>query len=148
MEIEAEPTPSATETSPVLSKMRKYYRLGVKAFEQRRYTAAVADLQLSLTYQDPTIPSFYYAEADATLGVIYQFHRKTPGHLKLAKKYYKKALKIDPETKAAKHYLPTLMALPTPRPKIDTASDSTSSAVSTDSAGNSTGNSSRTTTGN
>lgn len=127
MEIEAEPTPSATETSPAVSKMKKYYRLGVKAFEARRYTAAIADLDLCLTFNDPNIPSFYYAEANATLGVIYQFHKKTPGHLKTAKRYYKKALKIDPDTKAAKKYLPMLSVSPTPTPAADDSAPASNS---------------------
>jgi hypothetical protein len=106
--IDAEPTPDSTETSPIVSKMKKYYHLGVSAFLKRNYKASIADLNLCLTIKDPAVPSFYYAEAYSTLGVIYEFHRTSPGHLDLARKYYRRALKIDPDTAAAKKYLPKL----------------------------------------
>ncbi|HVM32054.1 MAG TPA: hypothetical protein VMU88_02905 [bacterium] len=102
-----EPTPSATEVA-VVSKMKKYYHAGVRAFAKRQYKSAIADFNLCVAIKDPVVPSFYYAEAYSTLGVIYQFHKTTPGHLDTARKYYKKALKIDPQTETAKKYLAKL----------------------------------------
>ncbi|HET9870491.1 MAG TPA: hypothetical protein VFR02_08360 [bacterium] len=102
-----EPTPEATE-APAVSKMKKYYHLGVHHFLKRQYTSALADLKICVGIQDPKVPSYYYAEAYATMGVIYHFHRTYAGHLDLARKYYRKALKIDPRTKSAKKYMAEL----------------------------------------
>lgn len=111
-----EPTPSATEETPAVSKMRHYYRLGVSAFLQRRYTTSAADLKICVRSKDTKIPTYYYAEAYSTLGVIDEFHRTFKGHVAVAEKYYQKALKIDPKTHTARKYMSRLKAKPERKP--------------------------------
>ncbi len=105
-------TPGITVT-PVLinSKFKTYYRAATIAFEAQHYSTSAANFKQAIAIKSKKIPSYYYAESNAMLGVIYQFHlTKAPGHNKLAVKYYKRALKIDPSTKLAKKYLKMLLA--------------------------------------
>ncbi len=129
---------SISTLTPVLdvSRVKIYYIAGMKAFEAHRDLAAVTDFKKALSVNDPTAKYYYYAESNAMLGVIYQFRlTKVEGHNKLAVKYYKRALKIDPGTKSAKKFLRMLeitkpsgkkhVALKTPT----TVSTKTSTAV-------------------
>ena len=103
-------TPVSTQT-PVLdmSRVKIYYIAGMKAFEAHRDLAAVTDFKKAIAVNEPTAKYYYYAESIAMLGVIYQFRlTKVESHNKLAVKYYKRALKIDPGTKSAKKFLAML----------------------------------------
>jgi len=102
---------SVSTLTPVLdvSRVKIYYIAGMKAFEAHRDLAAVADFKKAIAVNEPTAKYYYYAESNAMLGVIYQFRlTKVVGHNKLAIKYYKRALKIDPGTKSAKKFLAML----------------------------------------
>jgi len=102
---------SVSTLTPVLdvSRVKIYYIAGMKAFEAHRDLAAVTDFKKAIAVNDPTAKYYYYAESNAMLGVIYQFRlTKVEGHNKLAVKYYKRALKIDPGTKSAKKFLAML----------------------------------------
>jgi tetratricopeptide (TPR) repeat protein len=82
--------------------MKDVYALGMKYYADEDYVKAIQYLKQALTVHDPYTPSFYYAEANAMLGVIYQFHIIHPD---LAYQYYHEALKIDPTTEAAKKHI-------------------------------------------
>ncbi len=96
-----QPTSSIMTVQGVL-KMKDVYALGMKCYNQNNFVDAIKYLKQSLTVKDPYTPSFYYAEANAMLGVIYQFHIVHPD---LAYQYYHEALKIDPTTETAKNHI-------------------------------------------
>lgn len=104
-------TPTVVE-SPVVtpSPVKQHYKLGMAAFEEHHYLTAATEFKKALATHDPAAQYYFYAESDAMLGVIYQFYSKVEGHNKLAIKYYKRALKIDPMTKTAKKYLKVLQS--------------------------------------
>ncbi len=104
-------TPTVVE-SPVVtpSPVKQHYKLGMAAFNAHHYLTATAEFKKALVTDDPAAVYYFYAESDAMLGVIYQFYSKVPGHNKIAIKYYKKALKVDPMTKTAKKYLKMLQS--------------------------------------
>jgi TPR repeat protein len=122
------PTPIALEEKPIvkatvnsgpvtaIAAVKKYYRTGMKAFIAGHYQTALKLLTKSLAVKEAHMAYYYYAETYATIGVIYHFHSKVSNHKALAKKYYQKALKIDPTTKSAKKYLRMLTVKPTPTP--------------------------------
>lgn len=91
------------------SRVKIYYRTGMNAFGAHQYTTAIKNFKKAIAITDPSVPTYYHAESNAMLGVIYQFHLPTfTGHNKMAVKYYKRALRIDPQTKSAKKYLKML----------------------------------------
>ncbi len=102
-------TISPTQVSADESKVKIYYLAGMKDFDAHHYSPAIKNFKKAIAVNDPYIQSYFYAESNAMLGVIYQFHLPTfTGHNKIAVKYYKRALKIDPMTKSAKKYLAML----------------------------------------
>ena len=106
------PTPEISQ-APVttLAQVKKYYKLGMKAFMARNYPLAYQLLKKSIAAKEIHKASYYYAETYATIGVIYQFHAmKIKDHDQKALMYYKKALAIDPHTKSARHYYYKLKA--------------------------------------
>ncbi len=103
-----EPTLTTAQAKAVISKMKKYYHQGVVALKNHYYKTAVKNFDVCVDIHESVVPSYYYAEAYASLGVIYQFHHPTPGHLDQARAYYKMALAIDPQTATAKKYLAKL----------------------------------------
>src|SRR6185369_8524225 len=96
------------DTAEAVSQMKKFYMTGMKAFAKQDYETAIDNLKHALQYKEKKVLYYYYAEANATLGVIYHFHSKVEGHKELAYRYYKKALAIDPTTKSAKKYIKML----------------------------------------
>jgi hypothetical protein len=103
-----EPTLTTAQAKAVISKMKKYYHQGVVALKKHYYKTAAANFDVCVGIHESVVPPYYYAEAYASLGVIYQFHHPTPGHLDQARAYYKMALAIDPQTATAKKYLAKL----------------------------------------
>lgn len=89
-----EVAPLAVQAHGIL-KMRDVYEAGMKAYAGKDYEAAIRYLKESLTIHDPYTRKFYYAEANAMLGVIYQFYFPVQGHYHLAYGYYKSALKFE-----------------------------------------------------
>jgi hypothetical protein len=112
--LEETPTPMPLILSaPVttLKEVKRYYKLGMQAFLNRNYAMSFKYLKKSLSTKEIHGAAYYYAETYATLGVIYQFHSpKIKDHDVKALFCYKKALKIDPTTKSAKHYYKKLKA--------------------------------------
>jgi len=135
-EVVSQPEAARVEAAPVttLAGVKKYYKLGMKAFLDGKYTQSQALLKKSLASKEIHGAKYYYAETYATLGVIYQFHNTEKNHKKTALIYYGKALKIDPATKSAKHYYGKLKAELKPKskakPKVKPAEDSPGSGAS------------------
>jgi tetratricopeptide (TPR) repeat protein len=109
-----EPTPTPAmlyvESGPVslIAARKSYYKRGMNAFLKAKYQTALLYLKKSISLKEAHVAKFYYAEAYATIGVIYHFHSTVANHKKLAYAYYKRALSIDPTTKAAKKYIKLL----------------------------------------
>ncbi len=78
--------------------MLDLYHAGIESYQAKEYDQAIEYLKEALTIQDKTIPYFYYAEANAMLGVIYKFNKPDA---KLARSYCENALRIDPTTRTA-----------------------------------------------
>jgi tetratricopeptide (TPR) repeat protein len=83
-------------------KMKDIYEAGIKAYQDQDYDKAIRYLKKSLETEDPYSPKFYYAEANAMLGVIYQFHII---HFKLAYQYYQAALKYEKNNPTARKHI-------------------------------------------
>jgi hypothetical protein len=90
------------------SGMMEWYKKGMEANESKDYAQAIKYLKKAVALKDPAIKDYFYAEAYATLGSIYQNHRIADEHLDQARKYYLKALAIDPDTETAKKGLKQL----------------------------------------
>ncbi|HTC20783.1 MAG TPA: hypothetical protein VK859_08045, partial [bacterium] len=77
----AKPSPApvvvaSSGTQPAPEKMMTYYRKGIAEYKAGHFQPAALDLWKAVSLQDPTVQSYYYAEADLLLGVLYQFHAK------------------------------------------------------------------------
>lgn len=83
-------------------KMQTVYKVGISYYQKQDFAKAIRYLKESLDIHDPYTPKFYYAEANAMLGVIYQFHIIDRS---LAHYYYQEALDIDPTTATAKKHI-------------------------------------------
>jgi len=89
------------EESTSMGVMRPLYEAGIKAYRQKNYWRAITLLSKASETKDKTTPKYYYAEAHAMMGVIFQFYLKNPGK---ACRHYQLALKIDPKTRTALKY--------------------------------------------
>jgi hypothetical protein len=95
--------PSENPAAP--EKMITYYRRGIAEYKAGHFKPSAVDLWKAVSLTDPSVPSYYYAEADLLLGVLYQFHAKFDGHLKTAKRFYQAALEKEPGNSAALKHL-------------------------------------------
>ncbi len=86
-------------------KMKDHFRKGMRFFLKDQWEAATPELIASTVIVDPYTWSYWYAEAYATLGVIYEFHNTDPNHNDMAYLFYRLALKRDPKTFSARHFL-------------------------------------------
>jgi len=80
------------------SKMLWNYKTGIKHYQAKNYSLAVRYLKRSLTINEDFVPSYFYAEANAMLGIIYQFYDVDKVK---AYGYYQAALERDPLTLTA-----------------------------------------------
>ena len=96
-----EPTPTIEVIHGTL-KMKDVYAAGIKNYQDQDYDSAILELKRSLEMEDPYSEKFYYAEAAAMLGVIYQFHVI---HYDKAYQYYQLALKYEKNNSTAKKHL-------------------------------------------
>jgi tetratricopeptide (TPR) repeat protein len=96
-----EPTPTLVVVHGV-EKMKDVYEAGIKAYQQQDYDLAIRYLKHSLTMSPRYTPKYFYAEANAMLGVIYQFHIVK---YSLAKHYYLAALRYEKNNKTARKHL-------------------------------------------
>lgn len=85
--------------------MRDVYEAGMKAYGGKNYEKAIRYLKKSLTMHDRYTRRFYYAEANAMLGVIYQFYFPVEGHYHIAYDYYNEALKYERRNPTALRHL-------------------------------------------
>jgi hypothetical protein len=85
--------------------VKSHFRKGMRLFLKRKYEKAIPELIASTMIVDPFTWNYWYAEAYATLGVIYQFYVMDEDHLTVAREYYLLALKRDPHTSTASYYL-------------------------------------------
>lgn len=98
------PVPTAVQVTGVM-KMKDYYDAGIKSYKAKEYQQAIRYLEKAVTTEDAYTKDYYYAEANAMLGVIYQFYFTVPGSRAKAHAYYKEALRIDPQTRTARKYV-------------------------------------------
>lgn len=101
------PTPVVQVIQGVL-KAKDIYEAGIKAYKEKDYDTAIRYLKNAVIKSDPYTPKYIYAEAYATLGVIYQFYFPVEGHLQTAREYYKHALRYESTNPTALKYLKKL----------------------------------------
>jgi tetratricopeptide (TPR) repeat protein len=89
-------------TAQGILKMKDVYKAGLVYYKKQDFANAIRYLKQSLQIHDPYTPQFYYAEANAMLGVIYEFNIIDKS---LAYQYYQEALRIDPSTVSAKKHI-------------------------------------------
>jgi tetratricopeptide (TPR) repeat protein len=95
----------ATPTDQIVHgtlKMKDIYSAGIKNYQDQDYDSAIRYLKKALEMDDPYSQKFYYAEAAAMLGVIYQFHII---HYDRALHYYQLALKYEKNNSTARKHL-------------------------------------------
>ena len=101
-QVAPEPTPTMVEIHGVL-KMRDVYEAGIKSYNEQDYDQSIRYLTKAVQMKDdPYTQKFYYAEAYAMLGIIYQFHII---HLGRAYRYYKAALHYEPGNRTARKHI-------------------------------------------
>ncbi len=107
--MQAAPTPTEAvedDSTPVIVhgvlKMKDVYEAGIKAYKEQDYDKAIRYLKKSLEMDDPYSAKFYFAEANAMLGVIYQFHII---HYSWAYRYYQAALKYEKKNRTARRHI-------------------------------------------
>ena len=96
-----EPSPAA-EMVQGSFKMKYIYESGIKYYQALDYDNAIRYLTQAVKRDDPNTAKYYYAEAYATLGIIYQFHIID---YKKAYDYYKAALKYEKNNPTAKKHI-------------------------------------------
>lgn len=99
--MEEAETTQVKEVHGVL-KMKDIYEAGIKSYKEKDYDQAIRYLKQAVDKKDKYTPKFYYAEAHAMLGVIYQFRII---RLKDARYHYQQALKYEPGNRTAKKHL-------------------------------------------
>jgi tetratricopeptide (TPR) repeat protein len=115
-QLAATPTPTlptiiTTPTVEASARMLDLYEKGIEEYKTNRFEMAIVHLKGALAIKDAKVEYWYYAEANAMLGVLYHYHKTIPGHLETARKYYRTALTIDPATATAKKGLKALNAI-------------------------------------
>ena len=104
--VEKEVAAGEEESKPVVVrgtwKMKNFYEAGIKANKEKRYDDAIKYLTKAVKMKDKHTPNYYYSEAYATLGIIYQYHII---RYKTAYGYYKKALAYEYDNPTAKKHL-------------------------------------------
>ena len=95
------PTPTVFEVQGRF-KMKEMYEAGVKYYKDQDYDMAVRYWTQAVRMDDPYTPKYFYGEAYAMLGVIYQYHI-----IKYHKAYlcYKEALKYEPDNSTARKHI-------------------------------------------
>lgn len=106
------PEPTATDTPEAKVetisgrlRMKDIYEAGIKSYKEKDYDQAIRYLKRAVLKKDDDTPRYYFAEAYATLGVIYQF--RIIDHKKAAA-YYRQALKYEAGNRTAKKHLKEL----------------------------------------
>jgi hypothetical protein len=96
------PTPTVFEVQG-REKMKDMYEAGIKYYKEQDYDSACRYLINALKMKnDPYTPKYIYAEANAMLGIIYQYRII---HLGRAYWYYKAALHYEPHNLTARRHI-------------------------------------------
>jgi tetratricopeptide (TPR) repeat protein len=98
-------TPSFPSVSVPNASMMAFYQKGIAEYQIGQNKASAEDLFKAVSLADPSVPSSYYAQAYAVLGLLYQYHAKFEGHLNIAAKFYKAALQKDSSNAIALKHL-------------------------------------------
>ena len=85
--------------------MKALYKKGIEAYQKAKYKKAVAYLKKAVSIQDPSVESFYYAEAYAMMGIMFEYHAVFNGHMDIARGYYQQALQKEPTNATALKHL-------------------------------------------
>jgi hypothetical protein len=101
------PTPVPGSSFSSGEGMMVWYQKGMSAYKVKNYSLAIQYLEEAVKKDDPKVKDFYYAEAYATLGALYQRHMQISRPDK-ARECYLKALQIDPDTESAQKGLKQL----------------------------------------
>ncbi len=101
VEVEEGSTPKDEIVHGVL-KMKDVYEAGINSYKEKDYDQAIRYFTKAVSMEDKYSPKFYYAEAYAMMGVIYQFRII---RYQTAYDYYKKALKYEPRNKTARKHI-------------------------------------------
>ncbi|HUO57576.1 MAG TPA: hypothetical protein VMV05_05310 [bacterium] len=101
-EVESEEAASAPEIIHGQLKMKDIYEAGKRAYQEKEYDQALKYWKKAVAKKDRYTPSFYYAEAYAMMGVIYQFHII---HYRDAYNCYKNALKYERKNETARKHI-------------------------------------------
>jgi len=111
IELHEAPPITGLSKKAALSLMKTTYRKGTAAMKAHQYKTAVKHFKKAVSIKEKHVPAYFYAEAYADLGIIYQFHLKTAkDNKKIALEYYRRSLKYDPMTENARKYYPKLKA--------------------------------------
>lgn len=94
--------PTTTALTHGILKMKDVYEAGVNAYKDQDYDRAIRYWKKAVEMEDPYTEKFYYAEAYAMLGVIYQYHII---HYGRAYRYYAEALKYEPRNETARRHI-------------------------------------------
>lgn len=83
-------------------KMKEMYEAGAKYYKEQDYEMAIRYWKQAVQMDDPYTPKFYYAEAYAMMGIIYQYHI-----IKYSKAYdcYRKARVYEPGNETARKHI-------------------------------------------
>lgn len=100
-EAAPQPTPTVFEVHG-REKMKDIYEAGIKYYKDNDYDMAIRYLSNAVKKDDPYTPKFYYAEAYAMLGVIYQYHVI---HYGRAYRCYAEALKYEKSNSTARRHI-------------------------------------------
>ncbi len=96
-----QPTPTVFEVHGVL-KMKDVYDAGKKAYQEQDYEQAIRYWNKAVTMKDPYTPKYFYAEAYAMLGIIYQYHII---HYGRAYRCYRAALTYERRNQTARNHI-------------------------------------------
>ena len=97
-----EPSSNKEEIVHGVLKMKDVYEAGINSYKEKDYDQAIRYFTKAVSMEDKYSPKFYYAEAYAMMGVIYQFRII---RYQTAYDYYKKALKYEPRNKTARKHI-------------------------------------------
>lgn len=100
-QVAPQPTPTVFEVHG-REKMKYLYQSGIEHYKEKDYDLAIKDLSNAVKMKDPYTEKFYYAEAYAMLGVIYQYHVV---HYGRAYRCYAAAIKYERNNPTARRHI-------------------------------------------
>jgi tetratricopeptide (TPR) repeat protein len=101
-EVDVEEPTTDSEIVSGRVRMKNAYEAGIKYYQEKDYDQAIRYFKRAVSMKDKYTPKYYYAEAYAMMGVIYQFRII---RYQTAYNYYKQALNYEPRNKTAKKHI-------------------------------------------